>query len=144
MSDERSAEETTKHTGGCHCGAIRFEVGLPPKPKGSRCNCSICTKIAPTGFILKPAAFKLVAPASEEGLSRYVWGGRVSTRFFCKDCGVHCYGRGHLDVLGGDFVSVNLNCVDGIDPSTLEIDHWDGRHDNWQAGPKGAPWPITR
>lgn len=29
-----------KHTGGCHCGAVRFEV-MVDTSAGSRCNCSI-------------------------------------------------------------------------------------------------------
>ena len=49
------------HAGGCHCGAVRFEVTLEPDFKASRCNCSICTKVAQTGVIVKPAAFRLVS-----------------------------------------------------------------------------------
>jgi len=45
--------------------------------------------------------------------------------------------------VGGDYVSVNLNCLDDIDPSALAIVHWDGRHNNWQAGPRPTPWPIS-
>jgi hypothetical protein len=128
------------HRGGCHCGAVRFEVALAPDFKGSRCNCSICTKTAVTGAIVKPEAFRLVEGEAERG--SYRWGGNVSTRFFCKHCGIHCYGAGHLDAIGGDFVSVNLNCLDDFDPNELELVHWDGRHDNWMAGPSSTPWPL--
>ena len=44
--------------------------------------------------------------------------------------------------LGGDFVSVNLNCLDSFDPATVKTIYWDGRHDNWQAGPRDQPWPV--
>jgi hypothetical protein len=128
------------HRGGCHCGAVRFEVSLAPDCKGSRCNCSICTKTAVTGAIVKPEAFRLVEGEAERG--SYRWGGNVSTRFFCKHCGIHCYGVGHLAAVGGDYVSVNLNCLDDFDPNELELVHWDGRHDNWMAGPRSAPWPL--
>jgi hypothetical protein len=37
---------------------------------------------------------------------------------------------------------VNLNCLDDADPNALKVAHWDGRHDNWQAGPRDAPWPM--
>ncbi len=130
----------TKHTGSCHCGAIRFEVELAADVVGSRCNCTVCTKIAPTGGVVKPAAFRLLG--GEESLSAYEWGPKISRRFFCKHCGVHCFGRGHLAELGGDYVSVNLNCLDGVDPNRLKVIHWDGRHNNWQAGPRETPWPI--
>ena len=49
------------HTGGCHCGAVRFEVELDAT-RGSRCNCSICNKVSQLGCIVKPDAFRLVLP----------------------------------------------------------------------------------
>jgi hypothetical protein len=94
-----------------------------------------------TGQIVKPDAFALVA--GEESLGTYVWGGKISTRFFCRHCGIHCFGRGYLIEVGGDYVSVNLNCLDGVDPSELAIVYWDGRHDNWHAGPRTTPWPVS-
>jgi hypothetical protein len=33
-----------KHTGGCHCGRVTFEVIAPVVLKVSECNCSICSK----------------------------------------------------------------------------------------------------
>ena len=32
------------HTGGCHCGRVRFEVIAPAKLEVADCNCSICNK----------------------------------------------------------------------------------------------------
>jgi len=135
-----SAENVTKHTGSCHCGTIRFEVEVDAS-SGSRCNCSICTKLNPTGAMVKPGAFRLLE--GREALGEYRWGAKISTRFFCKRCGVYCYGSGHLAELGGDFVSVNLNCLDDIDPAAIKIAHWDGRHNNWQVGPRSEPWPLN-
>jgi hypothetical protein len=140
---ERSTESpvTKTHTGACHCGAVRFEVAFDLAAGGSRCNCTICTKLSVTGGMVKPHAFKLLA--GEDNLGSYEWGAKMSRRFFCKTCGVYCFGRGHLDVLGGDFVSVNLNALDGVDLDDLKVVYWDGRHDNWQAGPRSTPYPIA-
>lgn len=55
---------------------------------------------------------------------------------------MHCFGRGHLEELGGDYVSVNVNTLDDIDPSLLQVVYLDGRHNNWDAGPRSTPWPI--
>ncbi len=66
----------------------------------------------------------------------------IGRRFFCARCHIFCFGKGHLEILGGDFVSVNLNCVDGFDVSQATLVHWDGRHNNWSAGPRPTPWPI--
>jgi len=128
------------HLGSCHCGAVRFEVRLEPGFRGTRCNCSICAKTAITGAIVKPDAFCLLAGEDDRG--SYAWGGNVSTRYFCKHCGIHCYGAGHLAEVGGDFVSVNLNTIDALDVNELEVGYWDGRHDNWMAGMRDQPWPI--
>jgi hypothetical protein len=129
---------TKQHLGSCHCGAIRFSVELDAT-KGSRCNCSVCTKINQLGAIVAPAAFELLAGSDARGT--YVCG-PIGRRYFCRTCGVHCYSEGHLDVLGGDYVSINLQCLDDLDPREVAVTYWDGRHDNWQAGPATTPWPI--
>jgi len=134
---ETNAPKT--HRGSCHCGAVRFEAELALDSL-SKCNCSVCTKINGAGTFTKPHAFRLLA--GEEALGTYAWGAKISTYYFCKQCGVHCFGRGHLAELGGDFVSVNANVLDDIDPSTFPLVHWDGRHDNWQAGSRNVPWPV--
>lgn len=130
----------SKHTGGCHCGAVRFEAEVDPTV-GGMCNCTVCTKIAWVGAILEPAAFTLLQ--GEDSLSTYEWGGRISQRKFCKHCGCHCFAFGHLEVLGGDYVSINLNCVDDFDLSKVKLSYMDGRHNNWMAGPRPTPWPVT-
>src|SRR6186713_236426 len=111
--------ETTTYTGSCHCGAVRFEVDLARGFTGSRCNCSVCQRTSVTSSIVKPDAFRL--RTDEAGLSAYRWGAQISTRHFCTACGVHCFGRGHLAEVGGDFVAVNLNCIDAIEPTSVEI-----------------------
>src|SRR5687767_6743901 len=132
-------EGTKTYTGSCYCKAIRFEADLDLSQGATRCNCSICVRIATTGAILKPAALRV--KGDESSFGQFVGPSKVATRYFCKTCGVHVYGRGHLEMLGGDFVSVNYNCLDDVDVATLKIGHWDGRHDNWQAGLRDQPWP---
>jgi hypothetical protein len=132
---------TTTHRGGCHCGAVRFQVDADLAQGATRCNCSVCTKIGATARLVKPGAFVLLA--GEESLTAYEWGPKISRRYFCKRCGIHCFARGHLPEVGGDYVSVNFNCLDDVDPNALAVVHWDGRHDNWEAGPRPAPWPIA-
>ncbi len=128
-----------RHSGGCHCGAVRFDVELDLAAGGSRCNCTLCTKRNPLGAIVKPGAFRV--RAGQASLTEYARP-PVGGYFFCRRCGIHLFGRGDLPELGGEFVSVNLNCLDGVDPATLKVVHWDGRHDNWDAGPRDRPWPV--
>jgi hypothetical protein len=143
MSQETKKIEMTtqRRLGGCHCGAVRFAVETDLAGPASRCNCTICTKTAVTSRAVTPGALTLLA--GEGDLGSYAWGAKISTRYFCARCGVQCFGRGHLAELGGDYVSFNVNCLDGIDPGAVDVIYWDGRHDNWQAGPGRAPWPVT-
>ena len=129
----------TRHTGSCHCGAVRFEVEVDASSAG-RCNCSVCTKLGATSAIVKPGAFQLLA--GEEALTAYEWGPKISRRFFCSRCGVLCFARGHLAEIGGDYVSVAVNCLDDVDLAEVTIQYWDGRHNNWDAGPRSTPWPV--
>jgi hypothetical protein len=123
----------------CHCGAVQFAIDLDLSTV-SRCNCSICTKSGNTGAIAKPGDLRVLA--GEDALATYVWGGRTATRYFCSRCGIHCFLRGHLPELGGDYVAINVNCLDGIELAALPVVHWDGRHNNWDAGPRATPWPV--
>ena len=95
----------------------------------------------PDGRDREAEAFQLVS--SENALSSYEWGGRTATRFFCKTCGIHCFARGSLPKLGGAYVSVNYNCLDGVELGEVKVIYWDGRHNNWHAGPRDRPWSIV-
>lgn len=132
--------EPSEHPGSCHCGLLRYAVRVDLAEGGMRCNCSICQKLGVTTAILKPRCFRLVSAGAE--LAAYEWGSKVTQRFFCPRCGTHCFARGHLPELGGDFVAVNLNTLDGIDVNELRLIHWDGRHDNWEM-PRDTPWPVS-
>ena len=118
---------------------MHFTAALDLAKGAGRCNCTVCTKLGLVGVIVRPEA--VVLTAGEQDLQSYVRG-PISTRYFCKTCGTHVFGRGHHAHMGGDYASVNINTLDDVDPNTLSLIHWDGRHDNWQAGPPPEPWPI--
>ena len=50
---------------------------------------------------------------------------------FCKVCGMRVFGHGRIPQLGGDYVSVNLNTLDGVDLSGITVRYLDGLHDTW-------------
>ena len=123
-------------SGACHCGKVRIEADLDLAAGTNRCNCSICGKLRAWTVIAKPQALRLLA--GQDDLSSYEWGAKISKRMFCKHCGVHVFGRGYLEQVGGDFVSVNLAVMD-VDPATLEtlpVRYFDGLHNNWMSTPQ--------
>jgi hypothetical protein len=115
--------EKVRHSGGCHCGAVRFEVRAPARVTVQRCNCSIC---AMTGFLhlIVPAAdFKLLSGA--ERLATYTFNTGVAKHLFCKTCGVKSF---YVPRSNPDGYSVNLRCLDSGTLEQVAYEHFDGQH----------------
>ncbi|HEY3800829.1 MAG TPA: GFA family protein [Caulobacteraceae bacterium] len=79
----------TTQTGGCACGAIRFEIDADPVFQFA-CHCLACQKSnggAPTyGFIAPKAGVKLTKGSPRTYWSEGDSGGKVG-RQFCETCG---------------------------------------------------------
>ena len=113
------------YTGGCHCGRVRFEVEAE-LDRVLTCNCSICTRKAYLHLIVPPERFHLLA--GDDALTTYQFGTRTARHLFCRDCGVAAF---YVPRSHPDHIDVNVRCLDGVDPSTLAVQSFDGQH--WEA-----------
>jgi hypothetical protein len=111
-------------TGGCHCGAIRFEVEGAIEGV-TRCNCSICTKKGHLHWIVPRDRFEMVR--GEAALETYRFNTRVAKHHFCKVCGIAPFYVARSDP---DKIDVNVRCLDGVDPDAVAFAEFDGR--NWE------------
>lgn len=105
--DEMQEPEMITAHGGCHCGAVRFEVKAPLDIEIDDCDCSICAK---TGFLhlITPASrFRLVS--GREALRAYTFGTGVAKHMFCEACGIKSF---YVPRSNPDGFSVNFRCLD--------------------------------
>ncbi len=127
MAEKAEAERMVVHVGGCHCGAVRFEVEAPRDLEVHECNCSIC---AMTGFrhLIVPAGrFRLLSGA--DVLSEYRFNTGVARHLFCSVCGIKSF---YIPRSNPDGYSVNLRCLDQESVGRVDLIPFDGR--NWESG----------
>lgn len=101
-----------KHSGGCHCGRVRFELSAPADILVSQCNCSICSKSGYLGLPVARSRFKLLQ--GEDCLSTYTFNTGVAKHLFCRYCGIKSFYVPRSHPHG---YNVNARC---LDPGTVE------------------------
>jgi len=100
------------HNGGCHCGAVAFEVEAPATIVASDCNCSICRMSGYLHLIVPRSRFRLMQGADE--LTEYKFNTGTARHLFCSHCGVKSF---YVPRSNPDGYSVNVRC---LNPSTVE------------------------
>jgi hypothetical protein len=113
------------HTGGCHCGRVRFEVIAPEVLEVSDCNCSICSKSGYLHLTVPKSRFKLLS--GSEVITEYQFNTGTAHHLFCSVCGIKSFyvPRSHPDGF-----SVNARCLDPGTVTAMYVEPFDGR--NWE------------
>ena len=108
------------HRGGCHCGAVSFEVDAPARLAVSDCNCSICRMSGYLHLIVPRSRFRLLRGAGD--LAEYTFNTRTARHFFCRTCGVKSF---YVPRSNPDGYSVNARCLDRATIEHLGIEPFD-------------------
>ena len=126
---------TKPYAGGCHCGAVRFEVDLDLSEGTVKCNCSICRKSRAWLAAGDAASFRLLQ--GEDSLNDYTFGTDRIRHRFCRHCGIKSFGMGQGPD-GRKFVAIMVNCLDDVSDAelaALPVMYVDGRNNNFAAAP---------
>jgi hypothetical protein len=104
-------------TGGCLCGAVRFEV-LEPPPEAGYCHCTRCRRRTGTAASVQasvvPGSVRIVQ--GEDALRAWEPPGGFA-KVFCGECGAHLFSRPPGETAPG---AVRLGAFDedpGVRPS---------------------------
>jgi hypothetical protein len=106
-------------TGGCMCGAVRFEVTEPPRG-AIYCHCSRCQRRTGSAFSVSaqvvPGSFRIIT--GEDAIRSWKpadgW-----TKSFCGECGSHLYATSPED---SEVIGVRMGAFDD-DPGARPSAH---------------------
>ena len=115
------------HRGGCHCGAVAFEVDAPARVIVQDCNCSLCRMSGYLHLIVPASRFRLLR--GQDALTNYTFNTGTAKHLFCRHCGIKSF---YVPRSNPDGWSVNLRCVDRATLEAVAVEPFDG--ENWEAG----------
>lgn len=114
--------ETKVWKGGCHCGAVAYEVESDLQ-QVITCNCSLCRMRGTVLSFVPATRFTLLQ--GEDRLTEYRFNKRVLQHLFCATCGIASFTRGQMPD-GTPMTAINVRCLEGVDPDALSPVKFDG------------------
>ena len=120
-----SPQKFVAHRGGCHCGAVAFEVDAPTRLEVQRCNCSVCSMTGFLHLIVPASRFRLLRGA--EALETYAFNTGIARHLFCRRCGIKSF---YVPRSNPDGFSVNVRCLDHATIEHVVVTEFDGL--NWE------------
>lgn len=116
------ADVRTLLHGSCHCGAVRLTLPYLPE-KATRCNCSLCRRIAGTWAYYPVGSVKV--EGHPEHTTDYIWGDKTLRNIRCVHCGSVTHWEPLNDESGGRH-GVNLNNFDPRVMAGAHVRRFDG------------------
>ncbi|MDE2183336.1 MAG: GFA family protein [Alphaproteobacteria bacterium] len=117
------ASDLSWHRGGCHCGAIAFEVLAPDEVELVDCNCSMCARTGYLHLIVPKERFRLLSGAG--ALTTYEFNTKIAKHLFCSVCGIKSF---YVPRSHPDGYSVNFRCLDAREFKAVHVAAFDGEH----------------
>ena len=111
MSQSQTGQSS--HTGGCLCGAVRYQVTGPLRD-AIACHCSQCRRMSGSYFMATRAPQANLTIAKDDGLTWY-GSSEAAERGFCRNCGSSLFWRRR----GADQISIMAGSLDGESGLTL-------------------------
>ncbi|QUS35184.1 GFA family protein [Falsirhodobacter algicola] len=103
------------HSGGCHCGGVRFRVRLVDGLNTARrCTCSLCRMRGAVAVSARLEDLEIVEGA--DLLTLYQFNTMTARHYFCRRCGVYTH---HQRRSRPEEYGINLACLDGMSPFDL-------------------------
>ena len=102
-----SVEAPTRLTGGCQCGAVRYELSAPPRG-GSICHCRMCQKAGGAPFMAFTGPMRQERFVLTRGAPATYRSSEIAERSFCAVCGTPLTYR----LIGRDRISVTMGSLD--------------------------------
>jgi len=141
-SQPMEGDSATGFSGGCACGAVRYEIAAQPV-RAFQCQCKDCQRDTGGGhasvLVFPRAALQIAGPVRE--ISRQADSGARKTKGFCVNCGAPLYNKpeekpefigiyvGSLDDASGFRPEIVLFCSRGyawdrLDPDLPKRPEW--------------------
>ena len=124
-------------TGGCQCGAVRYESSADPGPLYV-CHCRECRRQSASAFgmsLSMPMGSVRVTKGTPSAWTRPADSGRQVRCFFCPTCGSRLW---HETVGGGDDLSIKAGSLDEPVDFATAIHIWTSRKLPGEVIPPGA------
>ena len=119
---------TDKVTGGCMCGAVRYEA---PEPHSViYCHCKDCRRH--TGAPVVSFAGYIKDEIKWTGDERKIYASSPGIgRGFCGKCGTPLTWEGYVEELGGDLIEVFISTTDDTDALVPQFHIWHDERLDW-------------